>query len=76
MTTTKTTKTSLRKQPTTVQLEKQPERTFHDYEPSNIWTAYVGNRQRWRRMNEWFSQFTKDERESDYTKNMIKPLNP
>jgi len=52
-----------------------PKRIIHDYEPSHVWSAYDGRRQRWRRVNEWFAQFTRDERESEYAKIAAKPLN-
>jgi len=51
-----------------------PQRITHDYEPSNIWTAYDGARQRWRRMNDWFNQSTLDDRQDALSKNMIKQL--
>jgi hypothetical protein len=51
-----------------------PERITHDYEPSNIWTAYDGARQRWRRMNQWFSQSTLDDRQNVSLENVIKQL--
>ena len=51
-----------------------PQRITHDYEPSNIWPAYDGARQRWRRMNEWFSRLTQDDRQNRTLENVLKNL--
>jgi hypothetical protein len=45
-----------------------------DYEPSNVWTAHDGARQRWRRMNQWFSQSTLDDRQNVSLENVLKQL--
>ena len=51
-----------------------PERITYDYEPSNIWTAYDGNKWRWRRMYDWFNQLTLDDRQNASFKKIIKQL--
>lgn len=53
-----------------------PDRFTHEYEPTNVWVAYDGARQRWRRMNEWFARSTIDDRQNVSLKNIMNQLNP
>ena len=62
------------KQAPNVQYKPLPQRFTNDYEPSNIWPAYDGARQRWRRMNEWFSRLTQDDRQNKTLENVLKSL--
>lgn len=62
------------KQVPKVKYKPVPQRIIHDYEPSNIWTAYDGARQRWRRMNDWCNQSTLDDRQNASLENVLKRL--
>ena len=62
------------KQKPNVKSKPLPGRITHDYEPSNIWSAYDGNKWRWRRMYDWFNQSTLDDRQNASLKYIIKQL--